>query len=253
MKRALSRLVYHIVRGLVRLFYPKVTVEGAENLPEGAAIVVGNHAQMNGPIACNIYFPGKSYIWCAAEMMRAREVPAYAFQDFWSGKPAWNRWFYRLLSYVIAPLSACVFSNADCIGVYHDMRVVSTMKNTVQRLQEGARVIIFPEHNVPYNNIVYEFQEHFVDVARLYHRRTGETVSFVPLYTAAALHKLVIGKPVAFDPDAPIEEERKRVCAYLASEITFLACALPRHTVVPYPNIPKRQYPENTPSEVTNS
>ena len=38
MKRALSRLVYHIVRGLVRLFYPKVTVEGAENLPEGAAM-----------------------------------------------------------------------------------------------------------------------------------------------------------------------------------------------------------------------
>ena len=57
MAKALSVLVYRAVRGLVRLFYPKVTVEGAENLPEGPCIAVGNHAQMNGPIACNLYFP----------------------------------------------------------------------------------------------------------------------------------------------------------------------------------------------------
>ena len=32
--------------------------------------------------------------------------------------------------------------------------------------------------------------------------------------------------------------------------ITEMALALPEHTVVPYPNVPKREYPRSRPLEV---
>ena len=184
-------------------------------------------------------------------MMKAKEVPAYAYRDFWSRKPRFLRPFYRLLSYIIAPIAACVFTNADCIAVYHDMRVVGTLKKTVQALADGARIVIFPEHDEPCNDILYAFQDRFVDAARMYHLRYGGSVEFAPVYVAARLRRLVIGRPVRFDPGAPIEEERRRICAYLTEEITAMARALPRHTVVPYPNIPKKLYPENLPPEVS--
>ena len=44
--------------------------------------------------------------------------------------------------------------------------------------------------------------------------------------------------------------QRQRICGYLKDEITRMARALPRHRVVPYRNIPKKDYPYNIPGEV---
>lgn len=244
-------LLFRIIKALVRLFYPKTEVVGAENLPDEPCLVVGNHSQMNGPIACELYFPGKSYTWCAGEMMNLKEVPAYAYKDFWSRKPKYIRWFYKLLSYVIAPLSVCVFNNADTIAVYHDIRLRNTYKEAMEKLDAGASSVIFPEHDVPHNHILCEFQDKFVDVARMYHKRSGRELDFVPLYIAPKLKKMYLGKPIRFDSQAPIKEERKRICTYLMDEITAIACSLPEHTVVPYNNIPKKLYPSNiAPEEI---
>ena len=245
--------IYRGIKWLVRMCYPRMEVVGTENLPEGPAVIVGNHAQMNGPIACELYLPGEHDTWCAGEMMNLKEVPAYAYRDFWSQKPWYSRWFYRLLSYVIAPLSVCVFNNANTIGVYHDSRIISTFKNTVKRLQAGSRVVIFPEHDAPYNQILCEFQDRFIDVAKMYHKRTGRELEFVPLYLAPRRKAMYLGKPVRFRADAPLEEERQRICQYLMEEITAMACALPEHIVVPYRNIPKKQYGTNLPKEAVHA
>ena len=245
MKKRKDYAFYKFVKWLVWLFYPKMEVVGAENLPDEPVLVVGNHTQMNGPIACELYFPGNRYTWCAGEMMHRKDVPAYAYKDFWSSKPKYIRPFYKLLSYIIAPLSVCVFNNAQTIGVYHDARIISTFKQTVQRLQEGASVVIFPEHNVPYNHILCQFQDKFIDVAKLYYKRTKQEVCFVPLYIAPALKKMYLGKPIRFCPDNPIEEERTRICNYIMEQITNIAVTLPEHKVVPYNNVPKKCYPSN--------
>lgn len=126
---------------------------------------------------------------------------------------------------------------------------MNTFKETVTMLSEGNNIVIFPEHNVPHNNIVYDFQEGFVNVARLYHKQTGRELSFVPLYVAPAFKKVYLGKPIKFSADVPIEEERRRICDYLMDEITDIAVNLPEHTVTPYPNMPKKFYPKNTQKE----
>lgn len=251
MKKEKISPLYKLIKWLIWVFYPKMEVVGAENLPEEPAVIVGNHTQMNGPIACELYFPGERYTWCAGQMMHLKEVPEYAYQDFWSQKPKYTRPFYKLLSYIIAPLSVCVFNNANTIGVYHDARIISTFKKTVATLQEGASVVIFPEHDVPHNHIISDFQDKFIDVAKLYYKRTGKELAFVPLYIAPNLRKMYLGKPIRFNAENPMEQERRRICEYLMKEITDIACALPRHTVVPYRNIPKKYYPCNIPEEVT--
>lgn len=257
MMKKLSAACYRAVKGLIRAFYPRMELLGQEKLPDEPCIIVSNHAQMNGPITCELYFPGKRYTWCAAQMMHIKEVPGYAFEDFWSFKPRCVHWFYRLLSYIIAPLSALIFNNANTIAVRRDMRIMSTFRETVTRLGEGANVVIFPEENRRHNNIVYAFQSGFVTVAHMYYRKTGRQLSFVPMYIAPKLKKMVLGDPVSIRPDAPIEQEKERICTAMMDQITALARALPRHTVIPYRNIPRRYYPcnlaetaENPPEEV---
>lgn len=249
----IASLVYKFIKALVRLFYPRIEVVGTEKLPEEPVVVVANHSKMNGPIACELYFPGKHCTWCAEQMMHLREVPIYAFQDFWSRKPKASRWFYRILSYLIAPLSVCVFNHASTIPVYHDLRLRTTFRLSMDRLDAGSSIIIFPECDEEYNNILCAFQDRFIDLARLYYKKTGIRLSFVPMYIAPALKKMYLGDPIRFQADVPIKDERARICAALMEQITAIAQALPEHTVVPYRNIPKKDYPSNLPErDITN-
>ena len=250
MKEERIPLLFRFICWLCRVFSPKYEIIGVENLPEGPSIIVGNHCQMQGPISAELYTPGPHYIWCAGEMMHREEVADYAFQDFWSGKPRSVRWLFRLYSYLIVPLCVYVFNHAHTIPVYHDTRLLTTFRQTIQRLQEGGRIVIFPECYDEHNNIVHQFQDKFIDVARFYHKKTGDALSFVPLYLAPYLSKIVYGRPIVFHPDAPVNEERSRICRALMDEITSIAVSLPEHTVVPYPNISKKAYKKNIPLEV---
>lgn len=235
-------VIYIIVRFFINIFYKKRTIDNIENLPDEASIIVANHAQMHGPICSELYFPSPKYTWCIGNMMKTKEVTSYAFNDFWSNKPKWNRWFFKILSYIIAPLASSIFTSADTIAVYHDTRITSTFKETVRKLNDGANIIIFPEYPVEYNDIVNEFQDKFIDVARLYYKKYNKELSFVPMYNAVRLKKMVIGKPIKYNPNIPIEEQRKLICDYIKEEITRLAKELPVHKVLPYNNVGRKNY-----------
>lgn len=252
-QKTASERFYGMLRALVQWVYPKVTVEGLENLPQEPCLLVGNHAQMNGPIIAELYIPGERAIWCTSEMMHCKEVPAYAYRDFWSEKPRCLRWFYHLLSYLIAPVSACIFNEAHTIAVYRDDRILNTFRQTLEKLIDGSRVVVFPEGPEAHNCIVNQFQDGFVDVGRLYGKRTGKALPFVPMYVAPRLRKIYLGKPIYYDVHASRASERSRICGELMEAVTELAIRLPRHTVVPYRNIPKKDYPSNVPPEVDPS
>lgn len=240
-----TSFVYRVIRYLVWLFSPKWELRGLENLPEGPCVVVGNHSQMYGPVAGELYIPGRHWVWCAGEMMHREEVAAYAYRDFWSNKPKAVRWFYKLLSRAIVPLALCLFNNAHTVGVYHDARALSTFRTSAKKLKEGDKLVIFPECYEEHNHIVHTFQDRFIDLGRMYHAQTGRTLPFVPLYVAPRLGVLSFGAPVLYDPAADPEAERRRVAAALMDDITAMALSLPPHTVVPYPNVPKKEWPRS--------
>lgn len=120
----------------------------------------------------------------------------------------------------------------------------------MEKLEDGYHIVIYPEHEVPYNNILWEFEDRFIDIARLYYKRTGKSLQFVPMYLAPKLRKIFLGKPIRFQPEQPMAQERERIRAMLMESITQLAVSQPLHTVIPYPNLPKKQYPKNLPCEV---
>jgi len=244
-KSWLSQALYRLIFRLVRLCYGKMELVGIENLPATDTIIVGNHSQMNGPLVGELLMPKNCYIWCAGQMMHVKEVPHYAFTDFWSQKPTWTHSFYKIFSYLIAPFAGWLFNQARTIAVYRDTRIISTFRETVQALCDGKNILIFPEKDEKHNNILYAFQENFVDVARLYYKKTGKNLTFVPMYIAPRLKKTFFGKGIQFNGEAEISEERSRITTYLSDEITSIARALPPHIVVPYRNIPKKNYLSN--------
>ena len=240
----------HMIRRIVDFIYPEMELLGLENLPEEASIIVGNHAQVHGPIITEERLPFDHYTWCIAQMMNQAEVAEYAYADFWSKKPKYIRWLYWLTSRMIPVPASYILSHGRTIPVYRDNRCVATFRKTMEKLENGYHIVIYPEHEVPYNNILWEFEDRFIDIARLYYKKTGKCLQFIPMYLAPKLRKIFLGKPIRFQPEQPMAQERERIRAMLMESITQLAVSQPLHTVIPYPNIPKGQYPKNLPCEV---
>ncbi len=236
-----KKKLLNFIEGIVKLFYRKRKYEGEENIPEESCIIISNHSQVHGPLAAELFMKNK-LIWCDGPMMNRKEIPEYTSRVFWGNKPKRSKWFYNMLGHIIARPASFVMGNADTIGVFRDARLLSTFSDTVEALSKGINVVIFPESEVEHNEIVDMFNLKFVDVARQYYKATGKCVAFVPMYHAAKLKRCVYGKPIRFDPAISNVEQRTVICDYLMAEITALAKSLPRHKVVPFNNVGKKNY-----------
>jgi len=243
-------LTYKIVRAAIELFYPDIELVGTENIPAEGSVLVGNHSQAHGPIISELRFPFPHKTWCIGQVMDSSEAAEYAYNDFWSAKPKAVRWFFRLLSRIIARPLSTVLSAAETIPVFHDERVIGTLRKSVEALEKGLHLVIFPEFYKGFNHFLCRFQTGFIDTARLYYKHCGKCLAFVPMYVAPKLKKVFFGEPVYFNPEASVEEERERIGDYLMNAVSALALSQPLHTVVPYPNIPKNKFPQNTEGEV---
>ncbi len=245
-----ARRRYRFIKKSVDFIYPKISPEGTEQIPPEAVIFVGNHCQAHGPLVSELRMPVERKTWCASEMMERSQVAEYAYRDFWSQNAKWKQPLYKLLSHAIVPLAVLIFNQAETIPVYRDNRVLSTFRATIQTLEAGKSVVIFPEHDQRYNHILDDFQDHFIDTAKLWYRRTGKRLAFVPMYLCPALRRLCFGAPIRFDPEAPMDHERQRIKTELMDAITAMAEALPRHKVVPYRPQPRKYWHYNRQEEV---
>ena len=238
------------LRWIVGVFYPRMELVGLENLPEEPFVLVGNHSQAHGAVVAEERLPFDLYTWCNYQMMDKKEVCAYALKDFWQDKPKALQPLYWLVSKIIKYPAVYIMSHARTIAVYHDNRCISTFRKSLEKLQDGYNLVIYPECRERYNNIIYEFQDRFIDLAKMYYKRSGKRLSFVPMYLAPKLKKIFFGKPIAYDPEISMDVQRGQIKQQLMDTITEIACAQPLHTVIPYRNVPKKQYPKNLPCEV---
>ena len=238
------------LRWIVGVFYPKMELVGLEKLPEAPFILVGNHSQAHGAIVAEERLPFDHYTWCNYQMMDKKEVSQYALEDFWQDKPQWTQPFWRLVSKIIRYPAVYIMSHARTIPVYHDNRCISTFRKSIEKMQDGYNLVIYPECRTRYNNIIFDFQDRFIDLAKMYHKRTGQALSFVPMYLAPKLRKIFFCDPIRYDPAVPMDIQRARIKQQLMDAITQIACAQPLHTVIPYRNVSKKQYPKNLPCEV---
>lgn len=240
-QRRKPSLGYRFVKALIRFFYPRTRCVGTENIPEEPVVFVGNHCRAHGPVVCELYMPRERYTWCRGEVMDRRTAPGYMYEDFWPNKRKGTRWFLRLLSYLLTPLAALLFNNADTVPVYRDARLLDTLRRTVDLLEQGKSIVVFPERDGENNGVVNEFLDGFADVAQFYRKRTGKDVCFVPIYLAPKLRLISFGEPLRSDPAASVRAERARVSAAMSERITALARALPPHEVVTYRKPPRKQ------------
>lgn len=219
---------YRFLRKMIQIFTQKMQTIWAEPYNEAPAIFVCNHDRAYGPIAMCAHFDHYDKVrpWINAPVLSVRETPAYVRQDFW-WKP--GKWYSRLLDYTLAYIIALILPpilhGSGCIPVYHDTRVMSTLKASIQALKDGKDIILFPEHPSGYCQYEDEIVNGFVSIGRLFYRRTKQILYFYPTYISKKDKTITVAEPIAYDPDMSAEDFAKKVAT--AVENHFRGCDQP--------------------------
>lgn len=211
-----------------------------QNLPEhGPAILVSNHLGALGPIAVAACVQRRLYPWVAAEMLDERLASEYLRWDFIERTFDLNMPFSLWAANALSKISVPLLRSVDCVPVYSGTNEFHiTAERSMDLLLQDQFLLIFPEDPTQPADPRYSmtpFKKGFIRLAELYFERTGQALRFYPLAVHEQSRLVQVGKPITFNPHAPLAGERVRIKNVLEKMIHEMYLELGGNTVLGIP------------------
>jgi len=163
----LYRFLYCVIKPIARLIYPNRAV-GVENVPEGACLLCGNHASYIDPILIALSLPADTGIIFMAKDSLFR-----------------------------VPVLGWALRKVGAFPVKRGASDLSAMKNALKALQDGHKLLVFPEGT----RVEHQGQVEAKGGVTMLATRTG--VPMIPVYCGGR-HKLFRRTTVVFgEPYTP--------------------------------------------------
>ncbi len=167
-----------------------------ESLPD-KAIIVSCHAAKNGPIAIAVSYPKFALTWGHHAMLGSyRERFRYLRNVLYIQKLHKNKLVATLKALYEAVFSIYIYKGIKVIGTYTDMRLLTTVRNSMEALDAGASVIIYPEDSSEgYFDELRSAFPGFAILSAIYYKKHGEDVPIIPAYISLGKRRFILGEP----------------------------------------------------------
>lgn len=203
----------------------KCKVKGKENVNpnDEARVFTSNHYEIFGPIAMYLNFPYKFRPWIIDKMMEPEKVKQQMSLSVYNNFKGIPMWLKRIFVSAMKNVVVFVMKHAKGISVSREnpRNIAKTMKESVETLEKGSSIVIFPELNYTSDGVT-KFQMGFEHLGKYYYQKTGKKISFYPVFVSELGKTIFIGKPILFNPENEPNEEKFRIVNYLFSETVKL-------------------------------
>lgn len=191
------RLWFKCVKAFLKLIIkrPKYVFLGEEFGEK--QIILSNHVGAKGPLSHELYFPKAFRFWGTYEMNSSLpEVYKYLSKTYYHEKKHWNLFLARLFCLIAAPVAFLFYRGLKLIPTYRDHRLKKTFDISMQALDEGLSLIIFPEDSHDgYHEELKKFFPGFLALAKQRLKR-GEDLPIYLSYLNKHTGYYVIDKPI---------------------------------------------------------
>ena len=189
--------VWKCVAGVLKLFFKKPKIISLSGELPNKAIYLANHSAMFGPLMYNLYLPAETSAWGAYPMLgNYRERYRYLKNVYFIQKRHKSRFSATVLAFFEAFFAPFFYRNMRVLPSYNDTRFITTIRQSVQMLDNGVSVIIYPEDsNGGYHEQLTNFFAGFVELAKYYYRKHREDIPIYPVYYHPKKRTMVIGQP----------------------------------------------------------
>jgi len=191
--------VFDCLKSVFRLFKRRPEIIQLADHAAQPTIYVANHAAANGPFTYELFFPRRFVPWGTHEMCgNISERWNYLYHIFYRQKLGFSPLKSFLIATPFCVISKLLYQGAELIPTYKDIRLSTTIKRSIQAMQNGNDVLIFPENSedVGYCENIDHFHRGFVLLARRFHHKTGCEAPICPVYYNGRKNRMVIGRPV---------------------------------------------------------
>lgn len=116
-----------------------------EEFKDGS-FIVSNHEGTDAPMALEIWL-NKRITMLGASEMNSGFIEMYKYQTkvYYHEKKGWNLHLARMFCLLATPLTNLFYKGLNLISTYRDSRFFVTIKLSIQAIENGSSLAIFPE------------------------------------------------------------------------------------------------------------
>lgn len=216
--------LFYFSRGVVRLFIPTYEVASLPELNE-PVVYVSHHQNMIGPVSVLAWLKRPVRTWVFSAFTDQEETYDHYVNYTFTERFGWPKTLAKLVVWPISHFIAKLMASGNAIPVYRkSKKIMRTMKMSVEALQEGEDILIFPDVDYSDDSAeVGEIYEGFLFLEKYYYRKTKKHLAFVPLFSDKANKEIRSGNIIRFTGDKRFVEERTEIAEELHQELNRLA------------------------------
>jgi hypothetical protein len=215
-------ITYSVFRRILKIFVPRVKFMTSGNDLKQPAVFVANHEDSFGPISSYLFFPFRIYPWIMHYLIDRKACSAHIEDNFFNKELRLKRPLSRILAWITGQLCVGMFRNIGAIPVYQNSRrIIETIYTSIQYLDEGKNLIIFPEIPDEYlNEFINRFHTGFLGIVEKIYESETKLIYVYPVCIDKKKRIIMVGNPSSYHPGRNFSEEKKRITAEMELEIT---------------------------------
>lgn len=186
-------------------------------------IILSNHEGTDAPMSLELYCDKPLRMWGTGEM-NSGLVKMYKYQTrvYYYEKKHWNLHLARLFCLLASPLTNLFYKGLNLISTWKDGRFLTTLRESVEALQNGENIVIFPE--VSENGYLAElegFHAGFVALCEVCKKKGIDVPVYVTYFRKSDL-KYIVDKPVLYSELTANGETKEQVLERLLNRCNEL-------------------------------
>ena len=125
---------------------PKYIFLGKKKYFQRSSLIISNHVGSSGPLTLELFMDIPIRFWGTYEMnIGLKSVYGYLTNIYFPQKKGWKVWCAKLFGIIAAPVATLFYKGLNLISTYRDARFVKTIHQSLDALNRGESVVIFPE------------------------------------------------------------------------------------------------------------
>lgn len=214
---------FRICRSIVRIFYPKYTVQLPNN--PGPVVYITHHQNLFGPFILLLWFRECIHAWILHVFLDRKACYDQYVNYTFTERFGWNRRWAKICAFLLSFTVSKLLRSCKGIPVYRGSRqIVNTFKQSTAALVKGESIAIFPDRDYSDSSSeMKDMYDGFLSLEKYYFKTTGQHVCFVPLYVSKNKRTIIGNQGISFRDGQIFKEEKQIVYNKIQAELNRLA------------------------------
>ena len=215
----MGKRFYRLSNVLIRNFSHRMKTEWEVPFEEGPCVFVANNVGFMGPLEMVTKFSERKrcHPWINEELTDAKKIPAYARKDCWWKPGSFIEPVLNVtVPYIAAAMIPPALKGSPYIPVYHDQRIMLTLRQSVRAMMKDDYLIVFPEQPSGWLSHHEWINTGWLRLGELWYRASGRALKMYPVHIDTKQHLFKVSAPVWYDPAKRFTEQEQELADKLA-------------------------------------